>query len=220
MSFNSKRLPTVCDSEQCSRNWNDLAGKYPEDRDCLASFIVFNAAEVLAGSKPANLVRIPDRKRRCGRNLFKLWQRYHLDLLENSRLSFHVLSDERSGVLVLFYDAQLLQQRLKSRSGQSFLRRFGYRQPSDLVTTLEHLSQRFSLDCPHEVGVFLGYPLKDVAGFCQQGTKVHTAQCQWKIFGPARRSLKRAAHFEHSRQQIVGRMMTSVNPQLLLHQAA
>ncbi|MCA1796875.1 MAG: hypothetical protein LC645_04895, partial [Geobacteraceae bacterium] len=45
------------------------ANNYPDPRECLAAFLVFGSAEVLAGVKPANLVRISNRTFGCGRNM-------------------------------------------------------------------------------------------------------------------------------------------------------
>ena len=44
---------------------------------------------------------------------------------------------------------------------------------------------------PHEVGVFIGYPLKDVAGFmrCLPSTPIHHGA--WRVYGGTRESLER-----------------------------
>jgi hypothetical protein len=39
--------------------WTELAAGFPEDRDCLAAFIALEAAEVLDGVKPSNLINVP-----------------------------------------------------------------------------------------------------------------------------------------------------------------
>ena len=47
----------------------------------------------------------------------------------------------------------------------------------ELVLRLE--SEEF----PHEIGIFLGYPLKDVLGFMGYGNKEFVEVCSWRIYG-------------------------------------
>ena len=57
---------------------------------------------------------------------------------------------------------------------------------------LAHLVRRAGeCDLPHEVGIFIGYPLKDVAGFIARlpSTPVHNGV--WRVYGDAHESLAR-----------------------------
>ena len=50
---------------------------------------------------------------------------------------------------------------------------------------IRHLQARFTgNDCfPHEVGLFLGYPLDDVTGFIEQKGKNYKCCGIWKVYG-------------------------------------
>lgn len=67
---------TVCykqkDSNDMNIHWTKLTCLFPEEKQCLASFIVWQAAEVIAGAKPANLINILDRELTCGGNISKI----------------------------------------------------------------------------------------------------------------------------------------------------
>lgn len=67
--------------------------------------------------------------------------------------------------LIYVYRLQQLEQLLADPRIQSFLRRYGYSR-FDTESCLALLKKRLlDDDFPHEVGIFLGYPLEDVQAF-------------------------------------------------------
>ena len=68
---------------------------------------------------------------------------------------------------------------------------YGYRLPEDAAdcsALLDQLSLRLccaaeAADFPHEIGVFLGYPLEDVEGFIRYRGKCFTCCGCWKSYG-------------------------------------
>ena len=53
--------------------------------------------------------------------------------------------------------------------------------------------------CPHEVGLFLGYPLADVVGFIEnEGKNCKCAGC-WKVYGNEAAARRRFAQFKACR---------------------
>lgn len=198
------------------RSWLELTWNFPGERDCLASFIALETAEVLAGHKPANLVRLINRPQLCGRNLYRLWQHYGRQLLDGSPLEACCCRENEREILLLFYRPQLLERRICGHSGRAFLDRCGY--PLDgFRAMLDELANRFrDQSIPHEVGVFLGYPLKDVAAFLGWNDSPFTCQRGWKIFGKARRSLALADRYQSSRNLMSDRLILTGRPEQLL----
>jgi hypothetical protein len=173
--------------------WQELSGRYPEDRDCLASFLVLELAEVLQGAKPANLVCLANKSRSCGRNLYLLWKEHGDALLGESGLQVKVLADRGDSLLLLLYSPEALGLLLGQKSVRVILQKAGYPEPDDFEKTLSELERRVAGEgFPHEIGVFLGYPLKDVVGFLGWARLPFTCQGPWKIFGDPRESLKLA----------------------------
>ena len=64
-----------------------------------------------------------------------------------------------------------------------FLRKYGY-ETSKSGECLDRLKRRFEeSDCfPHEIGLFLDYPLSDVIGFIEQGGKNCKCCGVWKVY--------------------------------------
>ncbi len=94
--------------------------------------------------------------------------------------------------LTYVYRPAQLRQLLKRREIQSFLEGFGYcgAEPSE---ALARLKQRVCMgeSFPHEIGVFLGYPLEDVAGFIVNRGKNCKCTGIWKVYGDEQTARRR-----------------------------
>ncbi len=200
-------------------SWLDLTGNFPDERDCLASFLALEAAEVLAGVKPANLVQLRNRRQPCGRNLYNLWQLHSDSLLADSPLQGLAMRQKENGNLMLFYVPELLRSHLQRPETGAFLSRLGYPAPGNLQATLTELLYRFQTeaDMPHEIGIFLGYPLKDVAGFMGCSNKPCTACRQWRIYGDPAPSLALGDCYSACRRDMASRLIEASDPVALLH---
>lgn len=176
--------------------WHEVAVRFAEPRECLAAYLALEAAEVIAGVKPANLLSIANRRRACGRNPYLLWQRYGAAVLTASGLAVRELVDRGDSVLLLIYREESLGA-LTSRPGAvAMLSRAGYDTGEGLERLLDQLTARLDGGrFPHEIGIFLGYPLKDVAGFMGLAAIPFACQGPWKIFGDPRESLRLAETF-------------------------
>ena len=193
--------------------WQELSGRYTEDRDCLASFLALELAEVLQGAKPANLVCLTNKRRSCGRNLYLLWKEHGTALLEESGLKVRVLADRGSSLLLLLYSHDALKTLLAQKSVHVILGKAGYRAPDDFEGVLSELAKRAAGEgFPHEIGVFLGYPLKDVVGFMGWAQLSFTCQGPWKIFGNPVQSLQLAEHHRICRCNMSMQLASGCSP--------
>ncbi len=199
-------------------SWQALAARFGKGRDCLASYLALELAEVLEGAKPANLIRISGRKRPCGRNLFRLWEVFGPHLVHQAGLVARTLSRGEDFILLLIYHPETLRTLLNRANVASFLSRAGYEKPSGTETALNELQARFGLgDFPHEVGVFLGYPLKDVAGFLGWAPLPHAcSRAPWRVYGDPAPSLRLADTFRRCRRRMAHRLECCTDPMACL----
>lgn len=203
--------------EDARPGWQELSGNFPDDRDCLASFLVLEVAEVLQGVKPANLVSIANRRRSCGRNLYRLWKEHGIALLSESGLAVRQLADRGNSVLLLLYRPEALAALLSLRSVSVILGKAGYPQTLDQEAVLGELEKRVAGEgFPHEIGVFLGYPLKDVVGFMGWAPLSFTCQGPWKIFGDPRASLDLARTHRQCRSSMSRQLASGCDPYVCL----
>lgn len=59
---------------------------------------------------------------------------------------------------------------------------------------------RASGQIPHEIGLALGYPVKDVLGFMELLPLDNTACCGWRVYGDPKPSLQKSQAFQKARQ--------------------
>ncbi len=180
----------------------------------LLRFLLVKTAAVRRGVKPGELLRV----RHCYAGVNAEGLRvclYRSDIYGILGLDYVELKVEAESSLVLFYDPSVLAATLSERRNARWLARMGYPmadaqervppvgRPSSsptadghLSSMLEHLVRRAGeCDLPHEVGIFIGYPLKDVAGFMRNipSTPVHNGV--WRVYGDARESLVRMKEY-------------------------
>ncbi|WP_323373281.1 DUF3793 family protein [Anaeropeptidivorans aminofermentans] len=112
-----------------------------------------------------------------------LWNENKDFILEDLDISFKILKEEEKILTLLFYKKSLLEKKLNNKRIQKFLIHIGYPKDVSLEEYLNHLSKRYNVyDFPHEIGLFLGYPLKDVYGFIENKGKNYIACKYWKVY--------------------------------------
>ena len=115
--------------------------------------------------------------------------------LEPSGLQVRALKEcSRTGAfLILVYREEWLRFILGKISVQHFLKKSGYQMQKTVDGFLKQLSNRLCLehDFPHEIGIFLGYPLEDVVGFIENQGKNYTCSGYWKTYGDPQEAKRR-----------------------------
>ncbi|BCA78889.1 DUF3793 family protein [Desulfuromonas sp. AOP6] len=197
----------IHDSKQLG--WGQLAPLFIDERACIAAFMALETAEILDGVKPANLINVVNRPQPCGRNLYLLWKKYGDNLLVDSGLTPSVMIDRGESLLLLVYRDEAFTALLSRPNVMAVLRRAGYQAPLDKDSVLAELGARLQAGrgFPHEIGVFLGYPLKDVAAFMGWVSLPFSCQRLWKIYGDPRRSLQLAHSFSTCRNRMAHRLV-------------
>ncbi|MBQ9492113.1 MAG: DUF3793 family protein [Oscillibacter sp.] len=101
------------------------------------------------------------------------------------------------GCLLYLYRARWLRRILSDPDNAAFLRSRGYVPERDVESMLDCLSEKFHAPgaFPHEIGVFLGYPLEDVRGFIENGGQNYTCCGCWKAYGDPEAARKKFASY-------------------------
>lgn len=148
--------------------------------------MIEQCSPVLAGLKPAGLFRYETSD---SSDLAKRVRNWNTQLSEKG-LRVEVLKGctRTHRYLVYVYRESRLRQVLADNSVRSFLAQEGYTlptSPDDYSKLIRQLSRRLccAAEFPHEIGVFLGYPLTDVVGFIQNQGRNFTCCGCWKAYG-------------------------------------
>lgn len=154
-------------------------------------------APVLAGIKMSNLLHVPaDRKEEVFR------------LFENSSIDCRLLYEWDGRISVLLYRRERLSRYLASPEVRELLVSFGY-EDTELSGVLERLSGRYQRHMeggrmfPHEIGLVLGYPPEDVAGFIENKGENFTYSGYWKVYGNPVEARKIFEGYDRAREAFI-----------------
>ena len=144
--------------------------------------LVRQCAPTLAGMKPGSIFCFNHSPLEVSRQKVCQWNKQ----LAPFGLTVQILLERpsSSSVIVFVYRHNRLEQMLSDDAYQSFLAQAGYER-TNLDDLLEQLAQRLRTqpEFPHEIGVFLGYPLRDVIGFIENHGRNFTCCGFWKSYG-------------------------------------
>ena len=146
--------------------------------------LAYHGAPALAGIKPADLIAWGS-PAVCGSPFFQAYCRQ----LGRRGIRLRGLWQGCPRCLLLVYRPERLERHLADPAVQALLLREGYPVQGGLEAMLNALSLRLS-GCrfPHEVGLFLGYPVEDVEGFrLHQGRNCKLSGC-WKVYSDVERA--------------------------------
>ena len=138
-----------------------------------------HCAPALLGVKPANLVSLPLEEYR----LLAPQIAWYSHVLRQRGLCFLTLDRRCKTVLLLIYSPAELKRHLEQESCRQMLSQAGY--PSEgLSEKLLFLQSRLAenQDFPHEIGLFLGYPPRDVLAFQQNQGRCCKLCGYWKVY--------------------------------------
>ena len=110
--------------------------------------------------------------------------------------------------LVWVYRKSQLEKRLQERAIGKFLGLYGY-QSGHLADAIEKLKERIANaeEFPHEIGVFLGYPLADVKAFIKNGGKHSKHTGCWKVYTDECEAMRLFGMYERCKQ-VYGKMFS------------
>ena len=140
--------------------------------------MIHYSAPTLCGIKPANLFSI--KKAVFSKMSFKKWQ----TVFDTHGISAIAARISAGNVVVLVYNARLLEQVLNNPVAHSYLAEKGYKNCSDLYAVVKKMINHMKRgkNFPHEIGVILGYPVEDVIAFEKhKGRECKFCGC-WKAY--------------------------------------
>lgn len=149
------------------------------NRECIEKFLLYNSCLVLAGVKPSVTVTI----KKVGENLYDKWVEYGIDFLKRIDIEFVSLRENNNALILLIYSKKQLEKYIFKSDSKEFLRKIGYGDSEDINEYISTLIRRYNkYSCPHELGIFLGIPLKDVEDFMECADKKCLGCGYWKIY--------------------------------------
>lgn len=159
----------------------------------LEEMIVTYCAPTLAGLKTGGLFNFS-----CNGSVELSTQINHCNTLLNPK-GVHIVSLrlKEGRALIYVYRPIKLAAVLRNMEARDFLLSMGYRN-GDMGNCIDLLANRLthSEDFPHEIGLFLGYPLPDVKAFIEnKGQNCKCLGC-WKVYTDEANAKRSFAQFD------------------------
>lgn len=146
----------------------------------LERYLIEHCSPTLASIKTANLFRYVYSSEEELKNCVEVWN----EMLSGKGVFLEVLKKGTQDALIYVYRKEKLREDLEKEGVFAFLKTYGYVHGTERQT-IDFLKQRLcrSAGFPHEIGLFLGYPLEDVIGFVEN--KGRNSKCSgcWKVYG-------------------------------------
>jgi len=184
--------------------------KKMDEKSCLITTIAFNAAPTLIHSKPSSLTSFTKGRR----NLYNIWDKYKKDVPAILGIEYFELRRTPDRILVLFYKHDHLSQVLLNVQNTTFLNSKGYPDGMTVVEALLRLKGRIQKGFPHEIGIFLGYPIEDVTGFIEKNGKDYLLCKYWKVYHNPDRANDLFESYDRARIQVINSMNNIVEGSL------
>jgi len=145
-------------------------------------FLVEQCAPVLAGIKPGSMFpyRPPE-----GERLPELLRHWNGVLAPKGVCVTSIKRCRKIGAYLIYvYRSRQIEAILAQPEVAAFLSDCGYEPGAPLGQALRLLTRRLcqNPDFPHEVGVFLGYPLQDILGFIAHDGRNSLCSGCWKVY--------------------------------------
>lgn len=131
------------------------------------------------------------------------------EMFHTKGISLHLMRRTESTALIYVCRRSALKDTLSDPEVRAFLKEYGYESCyccdgctascCSMDSCLRHLQERISNEeCPgfpHEIGIFLGYPLADVSGFIANKGRNCRFTGAWKVYGDPSYAEKTFARF-------------------------
>ncbi len=150
----------------------------------LEKLIAYHCGPALTGIKPSNLlaVRVTGEAAAAKAAIFNIQ-------CNRRGIFFNTMNISNNTTLFFVYNKPLLEKTLKNPGTAFFLIKEGYKPLKSVESHVNRLCLRIieansgKSDFPHEIGIFLGYPLEDVKGFINNKGKNCKMCGYWKVYG-------------------------------------
>jgi len=163
--------------------------------------LILHASPTLASIKTANLYSFEFQSIEECRNTIGAFNA----VMNKKGIYIELVKNTGDFYLIYVYRKTHLQRTLENEEVRTFLHNYGYSSETELEKKIDILKSRLKAkkDFPHEIGVFLGYPLDDVKAFINFRGKNCIACGDWKVYNNEEAAKCLFCKFKHCKEMYV-----------------
>ncbi|WP_294983971.1 DUF3793 family protein [uncultured Fenollaria sp.] len=142
------------------------------------SILANHCAPVLMGTKLSNLISLSKAKASFDEELLEKYK----GIFMAYGIAIEKLCECESSMLLLIYNEERLARYIQKPRIAKFLKDYGYEaiELDQCLSTLKSKLRHFEF--PHEIGIFLGFPIDDVIGFIENEGQNYLYCRYWKVY--------------------------------------
>lgn len=161
--------------------------------------IIKRLGPVLLSDKPIHLF--------CFKNDFKfkkqLLKKIHLNFGQLENIKYEVIPSVNNTVKILFYNIYNVQKVLNNAKKVKFLKSKGHKNVETYQYYINYFVKHLEKNIiPPEIGIFFGYPIKDVLGYIGHPSLKSSGVDRWEYYGDPRISKEIAKEYHKAEEEI------------------
>lgn len=163
----------------------------------VSMMVAMNCAALIKGLKAANIITVTKKE-----------YEHIKDILRGTSISCYLLKLKDGKYILYLYRKKSITSYINTKEVKEFLSGYGYF-TDDIEEMLRILSERILMYCdgkvsfPHEIGIFLEYPLLDVKGFLENEGRNFKYTGYWKVYHNEQETKKLFKCFDRKREEAV-----------------
>ena len=125
-------------------------------------------------------------------------------------MQFKILYECKNRIFIIAYRKKAMQHYFALTEAKEFLLQQGYPKTENIETLLQYLKYRIEKweEFPHEIGLFLGYPLRDVLAFEHYKGEGAKLCGYWKVYFDVENAKKTFDIFDKCRDKFEERLFS------------
>lgn len=142
------------------------------------SILANHCSPVLMGTKLSNLISLSKANESFDEALLKKYK----GIFKSYGIAIEKLCECEASMLLLIYNEERLVRYIQKPRIAKFLKDYGYEaiELDQCLLTLKSKLRHFEF--PHEIGIFLGFPIDDVIGFIENEGQNYLYCRYWKVY--------------------------------------
>ena len=185
-------------------SWKRSLDYLPPETVCFEKYLFTAAAKVLFGGKPGELLLMREDPS-FGGDLTSLLERAK-ELTCSWGVWLNLLGIVPLGARIVIYNRERVNQTLKRARHTALFINSGYSEFFQAEEFFAEIGRRWEQtgEIPHEIGIALGYPVKDVVGFLGITPLKYIGNYGWRVFGCEEPSLQLRDQYDQAKRAALG----------------
>lgn len=169
--------------------------------------LAFHSSPAMLGVKPASLFSVTDTES-VGESISRFNRKAAVKGLKIRELC--CLKNRR---LLLMYNEKVLERHMNNEKVLRMFGKFGYDEDMTTQQRIDRLAEKIvgRGDFPHEIGLFLGYPVEDIQGFIDNKGENYLLCGYWKVYSDEERAKRIFNSYNKCRSYMIGKLNSGVD---------